>query len=49
MDHAWKSELDRGTMAYLRPNPFYMGLVRMLLSENKVGSLLRVCRNADRL
>lgn len=36
MDRTWKSKLDHGTMAFLRPNPFYMGVVRAVLSNTKV-------------
>lgn len=36
MDRTWKSKLDHGTMAFLRPNPFYMGVVRAVLSNTKI-------------
>eukprot|EP00752_Nemacystus_decipiens_P011546 g10252.t1 len=35
MEHTWKSHLNRRTMAYLHPNPFYHGVARMLLLEQK--------------
>ena len=36
MEHTWKSHLNRRTMAYLHPNPFYHGVARMLLLDQKV-------------
>ena len=36
MEHTWKSHLNRRTMAYLHPNPFYHGVARMLLLEQEV-------------
>lgn len=36
MEYAWKSGKDRDSLLFLRPNPFYMGIVRMLLEEQKV-------------
>ncbi|CAM9450103.1 unnamed protein product [Pylaiella littoralis] len=35
MERTWKSHLNRRTMAYLHPNPFYYGLVRMLLVDHE--------------
>lgn len=36
MEETWKSSIDREALLYLRPNPFYMGVVRMLLESQKV-------------
>lgn len=36
MEHTWKSSLNRHTMAYLNPNPFYLGVARMLLIDHEV-------------
>lgn len=44
MEHTWKSQLKRRAMAFLRPNPFFYGVVRMLMADHEVygtaGSLL---------
>lgn len=36
MEHTWKSSINRHTMDYLHPNPFYLGVVRMLLVGHEV-------------
>lgn len=38
MEKTWKSEVIREPLSYLRPNPFYMGIVRMLMEEQKVST-----------
>lgn len=40
MESTWKSGISRDPLLYLRPNPFFLGIVRMLLEEQKVGLLL---------
>lgn len=42
MEYTWKSWLNRRTMAYLHPNPFYQGMARMLLLGQEV-----LCREWD--
>lgn len=37
MESTWKSGIERDALLYLRPNPFFMGIVRMLLEQQKVG------------
>lgn len=39
LEYTWKSGLKREPLEFLRPNAFYMGVVRMLLEEQKVGRL----------
>lgn len=36
LQSTWKSGNFRDALQYLRPNPFYMGIVRMLLEQQKV-------------
>lgn len=33
MESTWRSDHDREALLYLRPNPYYVGLVRMLLAQ----------------
>eukprot|EP00752_Nemacystus_decipiens_P010743 g9565.t1 len=35
LQSTWKSGIFRDALQYLRPNPFYMGIVRMLLEQQK--------------
>lgn len=43
MESTWKSGIERDALLYLRPNPFFMGIVRMLLEQQKVrGSLMQM-------
>eukprot|EP00904_Undaria_pinnatifida_P008194 jgi/Undpi1/4504/HiC_scaffold_17.g07858.m1 len=35
MESTWKSGIERDALLYLRPNPFFMGIVRMLLEQQK--------------
>eukprot|EP00903_Cladosiphon_okamuranus_P019123 g17595.t1 len=35
MERTWKSHLHRRSMAYLHPNPFYRGVARMLLLQQR--------------
>eukprot|EP00752_Nemacystus_decipiens_P002967 g2756.t1 len=35
MEHTWKSQLKRKTMAFLQPNPFFYGVVRMLMVDHE--------------
>lgn len=44
MERTWKSHINRPTMAFLHPNPFYYGLVRMLLVNQKVRNEFSVHR-----
>lgn len=37
MESTWKSGISRDPLLYLRPNPFFLGIVRMLLEEQQVG------------
>lgn len=37
MESTWKSGNEREALQYLRPNPFFVGIVRMLLEAQKVG------------
>jgi len=37
MEYTWKSSIVHEPLTFLRPNPFYVGFVRMLLKEQKVG------------
>ncbi|CAN0302975.1 unnamed protein product [Pylaiella littoralis] len=35
LEQTWKSNLERDSLQYLRPNPFYMGIVQMLLERQE--------------
>ncbi|CAN0167309.1 unnamed protein product [Pylaiella littoralis] len=35
LEGTWKSNVVRASLQYLRPNPFYLGVVRMLLEQQK--------------
>lgn len=48
LQSTWKSGNFRDALQYLRPNPFYMGIVRMLLEEQKV-KLWRSCVGVVRM
>lgn len=48
MEYTWKSAIERDSMVYLRPNPFYEGVVRIIMNEQKVkqamlSALLGLC------
>lgn len=36
MESTWKSGNEREALQFLRPNPFFVGIVRMLLEAQKV-------------
>ena len=36
MEYTWKSGLERTALRYLRPNPFYSGVVNTLIEEQEV-------------
>lgn len=36
MEYTWKSGLERLALQYLRPNPFYSGVVNTLIGEQEV-------------
>lgn len=42
MDFTWKSSIDREPLKFLRPNPYYMGIVRMIIEEQKVPFLFAI-------
>lgn len=43
LQSTWKSGNFREALQYLRPNPFYMGIVRMLLEQQKVYLIYVFC------
>lgn len=47
MEHTWKSHLNRRAMAYLHPNPFFYGVVRMLLVDHEVREKRNETRNTN--
>jgi len=36
LESTWKSGIKRDNLKYLKPNPFYLGVVRMLMEQQKV-------------
>lgn len=38
LERTWKSGNEHDLLSYIRPNPFYMGIVRMLIQQQKVMS-----------
>lgn len=36
MERMWKSGVEREALQYLRPNPFFVGVVRTLIQEQEV-------------
>lgn len=36
MEYTWKSGIERLALQYLRPNPFYSGVVNTLIGEQEV-------------